>query len=284
MAMTRWSRPTPPYLALLDRIQRTLRPRAYLEIGVHRGTSIALALPGTRIVGIDPDPHLRLPVRRWADVHRRTSDDFFATYDRAQALGDTPLDLAFIDGMHQFDFALRDFMHIERWSHPGTTVLIHDCYPVGARPADPVRTSEGWSGDIWKLIVCLRQERPDLQVAVADIGPTGLGIVTGLDATSGVLEDRYEEVLARYDALAFTWLEEHGKAEALARIPGTWDAVEGHLGPGPFRSAPGGWLRARRALRPAHWPYVIADAGYRGRAWVSRHARGRGMRPAGSPA
>ena len=47
-----------------------------------------------------------------------TSDDFFASHDLAQVLGGRPVDLAYIDGMHQFEFALRDFMNLERYVGP----------------------------------------------------------------------------------------------------------------------------------------------------------------------
>ncbi|HVM63683.1 MAG TPA: class I SAM-dependent methyltransferase [Acidimicrobiales bacterium] len=277
----RWTRPVAPYFAVLDRIQRHLLPRAYLEIGVHRGTSLAMALPGTLAVGVDPAPLLRSPSRRWARVHPVTSDAFFAANEEAQALEGRPLDLAFIDGMHQFGFALRDFMHIEGWSHPGTTVLVHDCYPADALGASPVRTTAGWSGDVWKLIVCLKAERPDLDVHVVDVGPTGLGIVGGLDPSSTHLAEDYDAVLARYEGLEFSWLEERGRAETLNRVDPDWPSVRGLLPAVPWRAGAPAWLRVRRSLRPAHWPYVADDLGYRARAGLSRL---RARRPAGAGA
>ena len=38
-------------------------------------------------------------------------------------LGGLPIDLAIIDGMHQFEFALRDFINIEKHSSPQSTNL-----------------------------------------------------------------------------------------------------------------------------------------------------------------
>src|SRR5262245_27474712 len=66
------------YLTLLDRVQRTLRPRTYVEIGVRFGTSLQFALPGTTCVGIDPAAELRYPVPRRAEIFNMESDEFFA--------------------------------------------------------------------------------------------------------------------------------------------------------------------------------------------------------------
>ena len=43
---------------------RPAAARTYVEIGVNRGNSLTLALPGTRVVGIDPEPRLRHPISR----------------------------------------------------------------------------------------------------------------------------------------------------------------------------------------------------------------------------
>src|SRR5437762_7773387 len=93
----------------LDFIHVRLLPRTYVEIGVNTGTSLALALPGTRVVGIDPKPRLRNPISRSTKVFPLTSDTFFELWDLDEPLGGRQVDLAFIDGMHLFEYALRDF-------------------------------------------------------------------------------------------------------------------------------------------------------------------------------
>src|SRR5256885_12302956 len=47
----------------------------------------------------------------------------FAEHDLSKELGGRPVDLAFIDGMHLFEFALRDFVNLERYCAPGSTIL-----------------------------------------------------------------------------------------------------------------------------------------------------------------
>jgi hypothetical protein len=99
---------------LLPRIHQHLQPRTYVEIGVETGASLRLALPGTLALGIDPQPQLTKPLRRNARVFRLTSDEFFARHDLRAELKGQPVDFALIDGMHHFEYALRDFMNLER--------------------------------------------------------------------------------------------------------------------------------------------------------------------------
>ena len=59
--------PISTYYGLLRRIHELRQPSLYVEIGVHEGHSLAFVQPGTRIVGVDPEPkavsytHLTLP-------------------------------------------------------------------------------------------------------------------------------------------------------------------------------------------------------------------------------
>jgi hypothetical protein len=226
-----------PYLHVLDRIHQHLLPRTYVEIGVHIGSSLMQVLPGTETIGIDPEARLYYPVHGRTQVHKTTSDEFFRSHDVSVLLDGLPVDLSFIDGMHQFEFALRDFMNLERWSSPKSVVLVHDCLPANARQASRTHVEGTWSGDVWKLVVCLKTYRPDLEIAVADVAPTGLGIIKGLDPSSTVLRDRYEEICERVVPLTYEWLEKQGKAEQLNRIDGDWESVRGYLPPTPFREA-----------------------------------------------
>ena len=88
---------------------------------------------------------------------------------------------------------------------------------------------------MWKLIPCLREQRPDLNVAAIDVRPAGMGIITGLDPDSSVLSDSYDEIEARYRALDYDWVEA-GKEERLARIDHDWALIEAMLPP-PFEEA-----------------------------------------------
>ena len=185
------------YYAVLDGFHERLRPATYLEIGVHEGHSLALARVGTQAIGVDPALPGSLTQPVTAELVAAASDEFFATHERVA------IDLAFIDGLHLFEQALRDFINVERWAAPGATVLIHDCVPIDAVTSSRDRTTVVWSGDVWKVLPCLRDHRPDLDIEVIDVPPTGLGVITNLDPTSTVLADRYDELVATYRPLGF---------------------------------------------------------------------------------
>lgn len=240
------------YRAALDFVHTTLAPRRYVEIGVSQGGSMELVLPGTRAVGIDPEPKVDRPIPRSASIYAVPSDEFFERHDLSGLLGG-PVDVAFIDGMHLFEYALRDFINVERHCSAGSVVLVHDCYPQDEVTAARERTTRRWSGDIWKLILCLREYRPELRVATLDVAPTGLAVITGLDPGSRVLSERYEEVCERFVPLPYGVLDA-GKPDALRRVPGDAGTLAALLPEKPFRRLGRRMLLAARSARGFHDP------------------------------
>ena len=226
--MSRLALPGEDYFRVLARIHRYLRPRSYLEIGVSRGDSLASVLPGTRVLGIDPAPNLARPPPANVALYRETSDDFFAKHDPRAELGGAAVELAFIDGMHHFEYALRDFINVERACAPGSVILIHDCYPLDERTARREQVTGFWSGDIWRLMLLLRTLRPDLTVRTIATPPTGLGIVLKPDPASRLLAGRLEELVAEYLAKDFGVLAGR-QAEALGLIENRWPVIRALL-------------------------------------------------------
>ncbi len=192
------------YGAVLDRLHAILKPRTYFEIGTQDGKS----LRSVRARSVAVDPAFRLTGDVVGDkpsclLFRMTSDAFFAEYDPAALLGG-PIDLAFLDGMHLWEFLLRDFLHTERFCRRNSVVLLHDCIPsdvyMAERDTDSPRLKLGrhrgwWTGDVWKTVVALRRHRPDLAIHAFDAHPTGLIAVTNLDPFSTLLPDRYFEIV-----------------------------------------------------------------------------------------
>jgi methyltransferase family protein len=220
--------PGAAYLELLSRIHSHLCPRTYLEIGVADGKSIALARPETLVIGVDPQPKVARLLGPRTSICATTSDDYFATHDVHVDFGGLPIDLAFIDGMHHFEFALRDFINVERHCTPQSTILIHDCYPLNRLTAERDCRTLFWSGDIWRLILILRKYRPELSVHVIATAPTGLGVVRALDPASTVLAERMGEIVREFQALDYSVLDTD-KAEKLSLYPNDWAEIKAIL-------------------------------------------------------
>lgn len=195
--------PGPDYYDWLKRFHDRLQPATYVEIGLGHGRSLALAGAETVAVGIDPYqgyweklnyvcPHGP------ATLFPLTSDDFFSTRDLREILGKETFDLAFIDGLHLFEQALKDFINLERYARKDSVILIHDCLPIAPIVAERERCTGFWTGDVWRLIPCLKTFRPDLQLFTIPTKPSGLGVVTGLDPESTILEENYQAIVDYY--------------------------------------------------------------------------------------
>jgi len=183
----------------LHELHKLLRPATYLEIGVQTGRSLAQAVPPTVAVGVDPAPQISVDIPVRYRIASMTSDEFFA---ESGAPGErlAPVDLAFIDGMHLIEYALRDFIGVERLARPdGRTVAVFDdVLPYTADIAGRTPLPGDWTGDVWKMIQILDRWRPDLTVLVVNVPPTGALVVLGLDPASTVLQGKYDELNAVY--------------------------------------------------------------------------------------
>src|SRR5262245_43962196 len=130
---------------------------------------------------------------------KATSDDFFKRDKPFEHLGDDPLvDLAFIDGMHLFEFVLRDFINAEKYAGWSTVIVFDDQLPRNVDEAARKRHTTAWTGDVYKIIPVLQRYRPDLRIAVFDTAPTGVMAVFGADPDSTVLSDKYDEIMDTY--------------------------------------------------------------------------------------
>lgn len=200
----------------LRQLHRVYKPRNYLEIGVNDGRSLALS----RVPSVAVDPAFKVVKALSCDVHlvRATSDDFFARKDpllhlrpgrnpfRALARkdplallgGDPTLELSFIDGMHLFEFALRDFMNVERHARWSSVVVLDDMLPRNIDEAARDRHTDAWTGDVYKVAQVLRRFRPDLLVVEVDTAPTGVVAIFGMDPTNTVLKDNYDDIIKEY--------------------------------------------------------------------------------------
>jgi hypothetical protein len=177
------------YEFLVD-LHKYVEPRFYTEIGVEYGASLKLAQ--CPALGIDPAPQLSVPIASQHSISYTTSDDYFRLADTSTM---KPIDLCYIDGMHQIEFALKDFMNMERFCHAGSVVIVDDIYPAHPLQGERIRQSRYWTGDIWKIIPILQLHRPDLIVMPVDTDPTGSLMVLGLDPNNNVLWDHFDSII-----------------------------------------------------------------------------------------
>jgi hypothetical protein len=235
------------YAATLRLIQADLLPRTYLEIGVATGSSISHVQPETVAVGIDPNPRVNRPLSERTRIFAQRSDDFFADVDVRGLFDGKPIDIGFIDGMHHYEFAFRDFRNVERHSAPGSIILIHDCLPPSRDSALREPAVRTWAGDVWKLILCLVDQRPDLDVHVVSAWPTGIGVVSNLDPANDILWEREQECIDDYLPLEFSAFSDRAPV-AVRVVPNEWAAVRRLLPAQPYQHrSVGSQLRRARA-------------------------------------
>jgi Glycosyltransferase 61/Methyltransferase domain len=214
------------YFRVLKGLHQRLKPDWYLEIGTFTGSSLRFV--DCSYVAIDPQFQLeQLPPIKGRETifFQDTSDAFFDSVTAKNMTG--KINLAFLDGLHHYEALLRDFMNVEPLMAPGGMVILHDCLPHTVPMADRIQPpNTEWTGDVWKTLLILMAERPDLQIDVLDAAPTGLVVIRKMDAAKG------KKLKSRYKALIKTWdpvtLDSYPGG-----LPGFWDQLT-VLPAGPF--------------------------------------------------
>jgi hypothetical protein len=113
------------------------------------------------------------------------SDEFFT--DHAQeTIGASGIDVAFVDGLHEWRQAVRDVENCLSYLNDGGVIVMHDCSPTKEIVATPFSELEEarrrpdwdgtWTGDVFRAILWLRSQCSDLDVRVLDCD-WGVGLV-----------------------------------------------------------------------------------------------------------
>jgi hypothetical protein len=199
------------YYDVMKRVHETIDPRSYLEIGTRTGGSLILSKCVS--VAVDPKFHITsniIGAKPACFFYQMTSDRFFKSVDIAPIVGGE-IDFAFLDGMHLFEFLLRDFYNTEKLCGKHSIIALHDCLPPDVRYTSRYERDSDirkdashphwWAGDVWKVPVILRRLRPDLHIIALDAPPTGLILVTNLDPASRVLENGYRAIVDEFSQL-----------------------------------------------------------------------------------
>ena len=177
----------------LQLIQQLIDKRnysSYLEIGVLGGNNF-FPIKCAKKIAVDPQfkfnwkgrlgETLKNPSNIGALFFETTSDKFFEQ-NAWSLFKKRKLDIALVDGMHEFDFALRDVLNCLEYLSDDGVIIMHDCNPQSAEAEVSFQQWKDrgftgfWNGDVWKVITYLKDNRPDLDVFVADCDH-GLGVI-----------------------------------------------------------------------------------------------------------
>lgn len=163
----------------------------YLEIGVFNG-HIFFRIKSRTKIAVDPEFRFDIwrklakvvfnPYNVFNQYYSEKSDDFFRLH-ADDIFKSKKIEVALVDGMHEYSYALRDTENILKYLDDDGVIILHDCNPATRENAVSFNEwkEDGmkgeWNGDVWKAIVHLRSFRRDIDVFVADCD-YGLGIIT----------------------------------------------------------------------------------------------------------
>ena len=125
--------------------------KTYLEIGVNTPAQPGYSHESIEVEtkhGVDPNVDT---------TFKMTSDNFFDQNTKTY-------DIIFVDGLHIFDQAHRDIVNGLKFLNNGGTIAVHDCNPRREITQRPIRASSVWHGDVWKAILKLRMENPNIEI------------------------------------------------------------------------------------------------------------------------
>ena len=199
------------YLDFLNALHQNVY-EMYFEIGSRTGSSLALSQSPS--IAIDPFFQLKkdpIGKKDFCLIFQETSDSFFEnTFPKFSHL---KCQLAFIDGMHLFEFALRDFINLAKISSKQSLFLFHDSMPWSYRMATRNNKALGryepWTGDIWKLIPILMDAGMKNNINLLTSAPSGLlAILNPEKKIITKLEESYDEICAKWlnEELSQDWL------------------------------------------------------------------------------
>jgi len=184
----------------------------YVEIGVRDGKCIH-QISAHRKAAIDPAPINPAFIENdGTELFPTTSDQFFESNAKRWLDGKT-VDVAFVDGLHEFKQALRDVLNLEPIMAPGGIVFVHDCNPLTRRHEQD--KNGPWNGDVWKVPYYLDKYRPDLNYFTLDCD-WGLRVLTGFAADPPLPDD---DGISRVKSLDYATLDENREAILGLRNP-----------------------------------------------------------------
>lgn len=178
-------------LEIIQSLMKEKGLKNYLEIGVFNG-HIFFRIKSDFKIAVDPefrfDSSRRFgktiinPYNVYNKYFSKTSDDFFSA-DAPEVFNGKQLNISLIDGMHEYDYALRDTENVLKYLSNDGVIILHDCNPLIKSASSSYAEwearnfSDTWNGDVWRVILHLQCLRHDVNAFVLDCDH-GLGIIT----------------------------------------------------------------------------------------------------------
>lgn len=178
-------------LEIIQTLMQKKNLKNYLEIGVFNG-HIFFRIRSNFKLAVDPEfrfDNMRIwgktlinPYNLYNQYFSKTSDAFF-NEDAPRVINNKKIDIALIDGMHEYDYALRDVENTLRYLSDDGVIIMHDCNPLTKTAASSFREweerkfADTWNGDVWKVILHMQSLRNDVNAFTLDCDH-GLGIIT----------------------------------------------------------------------------------------------------------
>jgi hypothetical protein len=178
-------------------VHTRLHPKRYVEIGVRKGETLKFGV-NSQIVGIGSGFDVHLKFRDTTLLFQMSSEEYFATRNLLHDLGGQPFDYALINGLHTFERVLDEFIHLERAASPESIIAIRGVLPRNAEEAATERTTPSWVGDVWRIIPCLAEYRPDLELTKIATTPTGVMLIRRCNPADRTLEARKAQLIERF--------------------------------------------------------------------------------------
>lgn len=174
----------PEWKRLMDFLSGERRPKRILEIGTGRGGSTyfltKLAGENSLVVTVDAEPKASTAVSLFGRQPGQTvraltgSSHDPATVEKvARIIGDTPVDLLYIDGDHTYEGVKKDFELYKKFCGPDTVAVFHDIIPDHG-VTKGIET-EAWTGEVYKFWAELKASYRHEEI-VEDHDQNGFGI------------------------------------------------------------------------------------------------------------
>jgi hypothetical protein len=203
--------------AQINRALKCVDGITYIEIGVKAGKCFHQINSPLKIA-VDPFKQPEFEPGEGNLFFEEESDVFFRDH-AAGVFKDRRIDVAFVDGLHEFKQALRDVMNLIPYMATWGVIFIHDVNPY-SREEEETRIS-GWVGDVWKVAYYLVKYRGDLRYYSLR-SDWGIGVLTGIrESTSSEMPS--DDILDSIKRMNYGDLEKNRK-EMLNLKPG-WYSI-----------------------------------------------------------